>query len=212
MGLGKDRNIYIYDLVYDGHIERESDIVENGETRFSERLEFCHRSAFVAWLERQTDKSLSGADNDDAFYRDNQRLTVQRLRDFVDGWNPAVKDECRLSVIFSEVNLRRAARMVTWREPKEKYFSLLNKFYDEPVTRCILRGTCVEFASSKTQVVFPWPQVAHVWLRREFWVFHIESYDLYKVVSFDAVENWTTKYLKSWIGFRAKDRNRQRSH
>ena len=49
------------------------------------------KEEFVAWLSRQSDYSLAGADpkeselfTDDRFALNNQRLTRRRLRDFVD--------------------------------------------------------------------------------------------------------------------------------
>lgn len=43
--------------------------------------EFTNEREFVEWLSVQSNKSLSGED-EDVFYRNNQRLTLMRLFDF----------------------------------------------------------------------------------------------------------------------------------
>ena len=61
---------FLYGHVYDGLV---------GSPAIKE---FKNEREFVTWLGEQTDESLSGAD-EDQFYRNNQRLTVNRLFEFV---------------------------------------------------------------------------------------------------------------------------------
>ena len=77
MGLAKEQQYYVYGRVYDGYPPAAyvSSITVD-------HLLFASRAQFIEWLSRQTDSSLSGDSLEDAFYRCNQRLTIQRLRDF----------------------------------------------------------------------------------------------------------------------------------
>ncbi len=60
---------YRYGHVHDGNIDKA-------------KIGFPERSAFVAWLARQSDRSLFGLDEDE-WSRGNQRLTRERLEEFV---------------------------------------------------------------------------------------------------------------------------------
>ena len=68
-GLTWDNGNFIYGKVYDG------DMMEPIKT-------FAGQQEFVDWLAEQTNTSLSGAD-EDHFYKDNQRLDLPRLFNFV---------------------------------------------------------------------------------------------------------------------------------
>ena len=80
MGLCKDGATYIYDEVNDGNIvrKRASDFAPSPD----ERLEFKSRDAFIAWLQEQSDHSLSGQSLANTWLHNNQRITVGRLHEF----------------------------------------------------------------------------------------------------------------------------------
>ena len=82
MGLELFDGTFVYGRVWDGWVRRPRVADLHGD---AEGAEFETRRAFVEWLARQTDDSLSGADLERDFYRRNQRLTLARLRAFADG-------------------------------------------------------------------------------------------------------------------------------
>lgn len=61
---------YIYGRVWDG-------LVSDPIKKFEQEHEF------IEWLAGQTNQSLDGHDEKDAFYKNNQRLTLTRLFEFV---------------------------------------------------------------------------------------------------------------------------------
>jgi len=70
MGLSLYKGEFQYGRVYDGDLR---DVV----------LSFTKEEDFVDWLAAQSDDSLSGNDEKDFFYKDNQRITRARLFDFL---------------------------------------------------------------------------------------------------------------------------------
>ena len=68
MGLAKVTGGYVYGACYDGHPDAEPTQV------------FATREAFVAWLAVQSDDLLAGREEENPFYRRNQRVTRARLR------------------------------------------------------------------------------------------------------------------------------------
>lgn len=46
-------------------------------------IEFDTEQEFIEWLASQSDETLQGLDEENPFYRDNQRLTLARLNEFV---------------------------------------------------------------------------------------------------------------------------------
>ncbi|NMO17232.1 hypothetical protein HPC49_22810 [Pyxidicoccus fallax] len=85
VGLFKRGKKFIYDHVYYGVPEFE----ENGAPQEGIAV-FQDRESFVDWLSRQSDESLSGRDQPDPFYFNNQRITRARLKDAVAGYIPRV--------------------------------------------------------------------------------------------------------------------------
>lgn len=69
-GLTWDNNQFIYCHVNDGY---PAEVIRS----------FTDEQAFIEWLSEQSDQSLSGADERNDFYRNNQRITQARLFDFV---------------------------------------------------------------------------------------------------------------------------------
>ncbi|MFP2933936.1 hypothetical protein ACLESO_54190 [Pyxidicoccus sp. 3LG] len=85
VGLFKQGKRFIYDHVYYGIPEFET----NGSPQEGIAV-FQDRDSFVAWLSRQSDESLSGRDQPNPWYFDNQRITRARLKDAVAGHIPRV--------------------------------------------------------------------------------------------------------------------------
>lgn len=79
MGLAKDEDTYVYASVWDGYPPTIADIRTPPVGQ-----KFASRDKFIEWLASQTDESLSGRELDQAFFHGNQRITVQRLREFTD--------------------------------------------------------------------------------------------------------------------------------
>jgi hypothetical protein len=73
MALGHRDGEFIYGEVYDGVFPSDEKV-----TRFPDK------TAFIEWLARQSDRSLSGAERDDGFYPNNQRVTRKRLLQHID--------------------------------------------------------------------------------------------------------------------------------
>lgn len=85
-GLTYQAPVYIYAAVWDGQFLSADQIrryLQSGELASNEDRLFDNREAFIHWLAGQTDASLAGKQLGDAFYHDNQRLTLARLQDFV---------------------------------------------------------------------------------------------------------------------------------
>ncbi|MCP3139946.1 hypothetical protein [Pyxidicoccus xibeiensis] len=76
---------YIYDHVYDGYPVFETP----GGSKEAIAV-FPDRASFVDWLSEQSDWSLSGRDQDNPWYFDNQRITRARLKGLLAGQNPRV--------------------------------------------------------------------------------------------------------------------------
>lgn len=82
MGFHKDGDVYVYAEILDGYILSKADMEALGSTFAGERLEFTTRAAFVDWLSAQSDASLSGTGLSDPWLHNNQRITIERLREF----------------------------------------------------------------------------------------------------------------------------------
>ena len=80
MGLCKDGTTFIYGEINDGFFFRIGELVVAPIS--PERLEFNSRESFVAWLQDQSDLSLSGQDLPNSWLHNNQRITVSRLLEF----------------------------------------------------------------------------------------------------------------------------------
>ena len=83
VGLRYHNGIFIYDESHDSTIATEDDLVQWQAQPSTQRKTFSSRPLFIAWLASQTDESLSGAELklSNRFVANNQRLTIQRLRD-----------------------------------------------------------------------------------------------------------------------------------
>jgi len=199
VGLHKDGNIYVYDAVYDGEFETIADVMQQGSSS-SERREFSIADDLIHWLSQQTDARFSGEDLDDSFYRGNQRLSIQRLRDFVNGFNPSIEDEYRLPVEPSDAPLRRAARVITWRGAKSQRDKLLSQFREEPITGCIFRKTVVELASPKTAVALRYSEIGTVWVRPQVLVLHVPQSNFFAVVPVKSVPWRYAEFMRGRLG------------
>lgn len=82
MGLQFVDGVYVYAEVQDGRLPLPRNL-QGGPMANMEHAMFTTRDAFVAWLAAQSDQSLSGATLADEFLRNNQRLTLERLQQFV---------------------------------------------------------------------------------------------------------------------------------
>ncbi|HAT33779.1 MAG TPA: hypothetical protein DCW29_23935 [Janthinobacterium sp.] len=85
MGLHCADGLFIYCEVTDGELLTQSQYLRrktDGEA--GEFLAFAERDQFVAWLAGQSDLSLSGLDLPQEWLRANQRLSLARLRAFLD--------------------------------------------------------------------------------------------------------------------------------
>ncbi|HZY82584.1 MAG TPA: hypothetical protein VFE50_23820 [Cyclobacteriaceae bacterium] len=69
-GLTWDNHQFIYCHVNDGY---PAEVI----------LSFDTEQAFIDWLAEQSDQSLSGSNDANEFYRNNQRITQARLFDFI---------------------------------------------------------------------------------------------------------------------------------
>lgn len=84
MGLRYAEGYFIYSEVYDGQLPLEGEVKNWQEAGDVERKSFNSRSAFINWLAKQSDESLSGKELANAWLHGNQRLTLERLKCFVD--------------------------------------------------------------------------------------------------------------------------------
>lgn len=82
MGLQWVDGIYLYAEVQDGRLPLPHNL-QGGPMANMEHAMFATREAFIAWLAAQSDQSLSGATLADEFLRNNQRITQERLQQFV---------------------------------------------------------------------------------------------------------------------------------
>jgi hypothetical protein len=83
MGLQIQNGVYVYAEVNDGYVSRGDTDPMHRVNDDKERREFPSRAKFVEWLAAQTDESLSGRDQANDWYHDNQRITVERLQEFL---------------------------------------------------------------------------------------------------------------------------------
>lgn len=74
---------YICGEVFEGDLPSRQEIKSWPGAERMERSTFSTRADFVAWLGEQSDESLSGKQLPDTFSRNNQRLSLERLRQFV---------------------------------------------------------------------------------------------------------------------------------
>ncbi|MGB3541972.1 hypothetical protein [Rubrivirga sp.] len=82
MGVEQQDGAYVHGPIWDGWVNVDE---PPGSEDHCGGAVFETRDAFVGWLAVQTDHSLSGHDLEREFYRDNQRLTVARVRAFAAG-------------------------------------------------------------------------------------------------------------------------------
>ena len=84
-GLGHDEHgLFIHAEVYDGEFPSAMQVLrmeERGES--FEYQTFANRTDFVNWLAAQSDASLSGHHLPHEWRHDNQRITRQRLTQFI---------------------------------------------------------------------------------------------------------------------------------
>ncbi|MEN9865553.1 MAG: hypothetical protein RL748_1143 [Pseudomonadota bacterium] len=83
-GLAFENGAFIFGEVYDGQLPSPTQVLnmqERGES--VEYQSFASRADFVAWLAAQSDDSLSGQNLAQDWQRGNQRLTRQRLQEFI---------------------------------------------------------------------------------------------------------------------------------
>lgn len=78
---------YVCGEVFDGTLPSPEEFEAWPDKENVEWRTFKSRSHFVTWLTEQTDHSLAGKNLPQAFYHDNQRLTIERLQDFVNDRN-----------------------------------------------------------------------------------------------------------------------------
>jgi hypothetical protein len=86
MGLQYIDGVFMYAEVQDGFlptIENLRDDQQSGAMANIQHLLFYTRAEFIDWLASQSDHTLSGSAIADEFIRNNQRLTVKRLQEFV---------------------------------------------------------------------------------------------------------------------------------
>lgn len=77
IGLCFSEGVFVCGEVYDGSL---------GVTAWGgscEHQTFATQTEFVRWLAKQSDESLSGKQLKDEFQRENQRLSIARLQEFV---------------------------------------------------------------------------------------------------------------------------------
>ena len=85
MGLQFSGGVFRYGPFIDGYLEAESEIRrwDPREDWGTQCKVFASRAEFVAWLADQTDDTLAGKTLMGSLLRGNQRLTVDRLKAFV---------------------------------------------------------------------------------------------------------------------------------
>ncbi|MDX2254377.1 MAG: hypothetical protein NW214_02575 [Pseudanabaenaceae cyanobacterium bins.39] len=86
MGLQYTDGVFIYAEVQDGFLPKIDNLrgdLQNGAMTNIQYLLFYTRAEFIDWLASQSDHTLSGSEIADEFIRNNQRLTVKRLQEFV---------------------------------------------------------------------------------------------------------------------------------
>ncbi len=76
IGLMFTEGVFVCGEVFDGSLSPQA------WDSAGEHQVFSSRSQFVNWLAKQTDASLAGKELADEFNRDNQRLSLARLRAF----------------------------------------------------------------------------------------------------------------------------------
>jgi hypothetical protein len=76
---------YIYGRVYDGLLPSTTEAWHGQLDEDIDRKTFGQRAEFLAWLDSQTDESLSGENLPEAWHRNNQRVTIERLQRFIEG-------------------------------------------------------------------------------------------------------------------------------
>ena len=75
---------YIYGKVFDGRLPTSSEALPWLEASDIERMVFRRRKEFVSCLAALTDQSLSGMNLPESWHHNNGRLTIERLRKFVE--------------------------------------------------------------------------------------------------------------------------------
>ena len=84
IGLAYENGQFVCAEVYDGQLMSEGQYQRGlAQGDALEFQAFPSREAFVAWLAAQSDEQFSGRHLPNAWAHDNQRLTLQRLKEFV---------------------------------------------------------------------------------------------------------------------------------
>ena len=83
LGLRFAEGEFIYGEVNDGHLPSKSEMKYWHEAGDIERETFVSEAEFISWLSAQSDSSLSGSNLSERWLRDNQRITIARLHQFV---------------------------------------------------------------------------------------------------------------------------------
>lgn len=85
IGLRYVDQAYARGEVFDGVLPSPTEVKAWQESAAVEWMAFASRPAFVAWLAKQCDDSLSGQHLPQTLAHDNQRLSIERLKKFVNG-------------------------------------------------------------------------------------------------------------------------------
>ncbi len=86
MGLQYIDGVFMYAEVQDGYLPKLDNLQDNhqsGSMSHMQHFLFHTRVEFIDWLASQSDHTLSGSEIADQFIRNNQRLTIKRLQNFV---------------------------------------------------------------------------------------------------------------------------------
>lgn len=86
MGLQYIDGVFMYAEVQDGYLPTLNNLQgdrQSGAMANMQYLLFYTRAEFIDWLASQSDHTLSGNDIADEFMRNNQRLTIKRLQEFI---------------------------------------------------------------------------------------------------------------------------------
>jgi hypothetical protein len=84
IGLRFVDQVFVYGKVYDGKLPSPKEVAHLQEGGNLEQRVFGSKEEFVQWLAGQTDESLSGKDLKQEWLQNNQRLSISRLKTFVE--------------------------------------------------------------------------------------------------------------------------------
>ena len=85
IGLRFVDQVFVCGEVNDGELPSPKEVAYWQEGGNFEQKIFDSKEEFVQWLAAQTDESLSGKNLEQEWLRNNQRLSISRLRAFVTG-------------------------------------------------------------------------------------------------------------------------------